>query len=186
MTIPATLHPTLHRTSRRTTTETSPARMAPTRPRRGIAMLTTAKRLSETQILLRAHERVCARIGLHFRDAVAAGDVAVGGFLGGAGVGELLREGGPLAQGGAFPVDDVDGDDEEEGDAEEDCGGVGEVVFAADVCEEGGGREGQNTSQKISGPAVTAGSRGRVRTISTDHVIDRSHVDTVVRDSDNG
>ena len=45
----------------------------------------------------------------------------------GSSVGELLREGGALAQDGSFPVDDVDGDDEDEGDAEEDRAGVFDV-----------------------------------------------------------
>jgi len=51
----------------------------------------------------------------------------------GARVGELLGEGGAFAEGGSLPVDDVDGEDEEEGDYGEDGGGVGEVVVAANV-----------------------------------------------------
>ena len=51
----------------------------------------------------------------------------------GAGVGELLCEGREFAEDGSFPVDYVNGNYEAEGDAEEDCGGVCEVVLAADV-----------------------------------------------------
>lgn len=55
------------------------------------------------------------------RDRARAGvgerSAAAGAFL--AGVGELLGEGGLFAHDGAFPVDDVDGEDEEAGDA--DC-----------------------------------------------------------------
>ena len=43
------------------------------------------------------------------------------------GLGEVLGEGGPGAQGGALPVDDVDGDDEDKGNAEEDRVAVLEV-----------------------------------------------------------
>ena len=40
-------------------------------------------------------------------------------------IGELLGEGRAFAEDRSFPVDHVNGDYEDEGDAEEDCGGVG-------------------------------------------------------------
>jgi hypothetical protein len=50
---------------------------------------------------------------------------------------ELLREGGAGPEFGAFPVDDVDGDDEDDRDAEEDRVAIFEVpgrsVVRADV-----------------------------------------------------
>ncbi len=50
------------------------------------------------------------------RSGVRERGAAAGAFL--AGVGELLGEGGLFAHEGAFPVDDVDRDDEEAGDAD--------------------------------------------------------------------
>lgn len=46
---------------------------------------------------------------------------------------QLLSEGRALAQNRTFPVDNVDGDDENNRDAEEDGRGVFEMVLAADV-----------------------------------------------------
>jgi hypothetical protein len=91
---------------------------------------------------------------------------------------ELLREGRAFPQHGTLPVDDVDGDDEQEGDAEEDRVGVFEVMWGPDVCriksvdilhamqrywmgrkltfEEGGSWEGEDTGEEIARPAVAA------------------------------
>lgn len=118
-------------------------------------------------------------------------------------VGELLGEGGAFAESGTFPVDDVDGADEDGGDAEENGGGVGEVDVAAvgfvgfaDVCgkwsvwevegevrewaltgEEWGCWDGENTGEEITRPAVSAGCGCRVWTVGADHIVDGSHVD---------
>ena len=101
--------------------------------------------------------------------------------------GELLGERRTFAQDGAFPVDDVDGDDEDETDASEDRAGVLEVVagFAADVGEEGGGGDCEDTGQEVASPAVAAGCGGGVGSVSADHVVYRCHVNRVVRDSNN-
>ena len=42
----------------------------------------------------------------------------------------------------------------------------------------------RNTSQEISGEGVTTGSRGGVRAICSNHVVDGGHVDGVVRNGD--
>lgn len=76
-----------------------------------------------------------------------------------------------MSQHGAFPVDDVHGEDEHEGDAEEDCGGVGEVVGVGgrgNVLEEGGCGEGEDTREEVAGPAVAAGCGGGVGTVGAD------------------
>jgi hypothetical protein len=46
-------------------------------------------------------------------------------------VGELLGKWGALSEDWSLPVDDVDGEDEDEGDAEEDCGSICDMVFVA-------------------------------------------------------
>lgn len=102
----------------------------------------------------------------------------------------MLSEGRPGSKDRAFPIDDVDGDDEDKGDTEEDRVAVLEVswrlVMGANIGEEWSGRDRQDTGQEISRPSVAAGGGGRVRTVGTDHVVDRRHVYTVVCDSNDG
>ena len=86
---------------------------------------------------------------------------------------------------GALPVDDVDGDDEDEGDCEEDCRGDLEMLFAADVGEEWCSGDGEDTSKEVTGPAIATSGRGRVGTVGRDHVVDGGHVDAVVRNTHN-
>lgn len=47
--------------------------------------------------------------------------------------GEFLCEGRTFTENWTFPVDDVDGDDEKEGNAGEDCACVFEMVGPADI-----------------------------------------------------
>lgn len=75
-------------------------------------------------------------------------------------VGQSLSKGRALAQHRSLPVDDVHGGDEESGNAEEDGDGVFKVLAAgfANVCEEWDCREGEHTSEEVSGPTVSTGS----------------------------
>jgi hypothetical protein len=82
----------------------------------------TPHRLSDPKILLRSRIRVGAGSRRAFRESTTLQ------ILLSACVGQLLCKRRALAEDGALPVDYVDGDDEDEGDAEEDCGGVGEMV----------------------------------------------------------
>ena len=103
-----------------------------------------------------------------------------------AGLLELLSEGGAGAQGGSLPVDDVDGDDKDEGDGEEDGGCDLQVVLATDVGIEWGRWQGEDTGEEVAGPAVAAGSGGGIGSIGADHVVNGGHVDGVVGDADDG
>jgi len=116
-----------------------------------VTVLSASHRLSDTKALLRASKRVISRSLWEFGYTTAIPFV-------GAGIGELLREWRALAEDGAFPVDDVDGDNEDEGDAEEDCGGVCEMVFAfaANVGEEWSGGKCENTCEEITRPSISA------------------------------
>ena len=67
-----------------------------------------------------------------------------------------------------------------------DGGCVFEMTFSADIGKERRGRNCKNTSKQVTGESISTRSRSGVRSVSADHVIDRSHVDTVVRDTDNG
>lgn len=99
---------------------------------------------------------------------------------------KLLRKGRSFSQNGTFEVDDVDGDDEDEGDAEEDGARVCEMVFAADVGEEGGSGDGEDAGEEVARPAVAAGGGGGVGAVGGNHVVDCGHVDGVVGDADDG
>ena len=111
------------------------ARPQPRTPRKTIPP--TARRLPDPEILLGSSVGVRSRarrarraLGVDSRQATTARLEL------GARVGQLLREGRALPEHGSLPVDDIDGDNEDEGDAEEDCGGVGEVVgvvLSADI-----------------------------------------------------
>lgn len=52
------------------------------------------------------------------------------------------------------------------------------------TCEERGSRESENTSKEISRPSISSCGRSRVWSVSANHVIDGSHVDGVVGDTD--
>ena len=98
----------------------------------------------------------------------------------------MLGEGRAVAERGTLPVDDVDGDDEHQGDAEEDGGGLLEVLPAADVGVERGGGDGQDPGEKVAGPAVATGCGGGVGPVGSNHVVDCGHVDCVVGDANDG
>ena len=71
-------------------------------------------------------------------------------------------------------VDDEDGGDQHEGDAEEDRGRIlqGSV---ADVAEEGRCGEGEHARKEIACEAVAAGRGRRIFAVGAYHVVDRSH-----------
>jgi hypothetical protein len=102
--------------------------------------------------------------------------------------GELLGEGRAVAQLWAFPVYDVDCDDEDKADAGEDRAGVLQIIsrLPANVGEEGRRGDSEYTGQEVASPAVAARGRGGVRAVGADHVVDGGHVDGVVCDSDDG
>jgi hypothetical protein len=105
-----------------------------------------------------------------------------------ASLGEPLGKRRPLAQRRALPVDDVDGNDEHEGNTEEDGARILEILAArfTNVLEERQRGDSEDTGEEVSGPAVAAGCRGRVWTVGTNHVVNGSHIDCIVCDSDNG
>ena len=125
--------------------ETLLLRVAPRRsPRSSLSSLTTRRSITPPPIFPSAVRNI---------RKPAAADVLI--F---ARASELLRERRALAQHRAFPVDDVDGDDEDEADASQDRAGVLQVVagLSADVGEEGGGGDGQDTGEEVARPAVAA------------------------------
>jgi hypothetical protein len=145
---------------RRTTTSRIGRRMAVR-----VTMLSASHRLSDTKTLLRTSEGVVSRSGRDLGNTMAW-------ILVGARVGELLCKWRALSQDGTFPVDDVDGDHEDEGDAEEDCGSVWEMVFAANVWDllafplkemgeltvkEWSSGKCQNTCEEITRPSISTG-----------------------------
>lgn len=75
-----------------------------------------------------------------------------------AGIRESLGKGGALAQSRALPVDDVDCDDEDKGDAEENGAGVFQVSATrrSNVGEEGNGGDGEHTSKEVTLPKILA------------------------------
>jgi len=115
-----------------------------------MTMLSASHRLSNTKTLLRASERVVSRSSWDFGSATTCVFVV-------ARVGELLGEWRAFTEDGTFPVDDVDGDHEDEGDAEEDCGGVWEMVFAANVGKEWSSGKCEDTCEEITRPSISAG-----------------------------
>jgi hypothetical protein len=53
------------------------------------------------------------------------------------------------------------------------------------TCKKRRGRDRQNTSKEISRPSISSGCGCRIWSISTDHVINGSHVDAVVGNANN-
>lgn len=99
-----------------------------------------------------------------------------------------LSEGRSLAKSRALPVDDVDSGDQNEGNAEQDRRSILQILAlgGTNVGEEGGGRNCQHTSKEVTSPSITTSGRGRVRTVSADHVVDGGHVNGIVGNTDNG
>ena len=86
-----------------------------------------------------------------------------------------------------LPVEDVDGDRHDDGQARQDrrrplqfelC------VAVADVCVERGRVHGRDTGKEVASECVPAGRGRGVGAVGGDHVVDRGHVDCVVSDAD--
>ncbi len=90
----------------------------------------------------------------------------------------------PLPDLGALPVEDVDGDGDQDGQEGQDGGRPLQPVPVADVLVHGGGVHGGDARQQVAGEAVAAGGRRGIRTVRRDHVVDRGLVDGVVGDAD--
>jgi hypothetical protein len=90
-------------------------------------MLSTSCGLSNSQTLLTSSKRIvsgASRLPLYGVTTLV---------LTGSGITELLGKRRALAEDWAFPVDHVNRNDQDERDAEEDCGRICEMVFTTDI-----------------------------------------------------
>ena len=99
---------------------------------------------------------------------------------------QLLCERRAFSQHGALVVDDVDGNDKDEGDAEEDGRCILKVLLAADVAVEGRCGDGEHAGEEVARPAVAAGCGGGIGSVGANHVVDRRHVDAIICDAADG
>ena len=86
-----------------------------------------------------------------------------------------------------LPVEDVDGDRDEDGQAGQHRRRPLELelgVPVADVGVEGGRVHGRDAGEEVAGERVAAGRGGGVGSVGGDHVVDRGHVDGVVGGAD--